>query len=121
MTSGHRAFRQHAEYAEGSDTASTSHPQKSPCAEREKCNMGRLKRVLRSPAGLRHRKKRTHAIGVYPLSPAVLLPDEERSDVLHGYTRVKPRVSARKALCAIFIREPSVYPLSQVKPNVRHL
>ena len=37
LTSGHRAFRQHAEYAEGSDTVSTSHAQKSPCAEREKC------------------------------------------------------------------------------------
>ena len=53
LTSGYREFRQYAEYAEGGDTASTSHTQKSPCAEREKYNIGRPKRVLRSPAGLR--------------------------------------------------------------------
>ncbi len=53
LTSGHREFRQYAEYAEGGDTASTSHTQKSPCAEREKYNIGRPKRVLRSPAGPR--------------------------------------------------------------------
>ena len=53
LTSGHREFRQYAEYAEGSDTAFTSHTQKSPCAEREKYNIGRPKRMLRSPAGPR--------------------------------------------------------------------
>ena len=53
LTSGHREFRQYAEYAEGGDTASTSHTQKSPCAEREKYNIDRPKRVLRSPAGPR--------------------------------------------------------------------
>ena len=53
LTSGHREFRQYAEYAEGGDTASASHTQKSPCAEREKYNIGRPKRVLRSPAGPR--------------------------------------------------------------------
>ena len=32
-----------------------------------------------------------------------------------------PRVSACKPLCAIFLRKPSVYPLSLVKANVGHL
>ena len=58
---------------------------------------------------------------MHPLPPAILLLDERRSNALHGYTRVKPRVSVRKALCAIFIREPSVYSISGVKANVRHL
>ena len=33
----------------------------------------------------------------------------------------KAPVSACKPLCAIFLREPSVYPLSPVKANVGHL
>ena len=32
-----------------------------------------------------------------------------------------PRVSPCEPLCAIFLREPSVYPLSGVKANVGHL
>ena len=32
-----------------------------------------------------------------------------------------PSVSACVPLCAIFLREPSVYPLSPVKANVGHL
>ena len=121
LTSGGREFRQYAEYAEGGDTASTSHTQKSPCAEREKYNIDRPKRVLRSPAGLRHRRKRTHAVGVHPLPPTVHLLDERRSNAQRGCTIVKPCVSACKALCAIFLREPSVYSISGVKANVGRL
>ena len=58
---------------------------------------------------------------MHPLPPAVLLPDAERSNALYGYTRVKPRVSACKPLCVIFIEAPSVYSLSGVTTNVSHL
>ena len=121
LTSGYREFRQYAEYAEGSDTAFTSHTQKSPCAEREKYNIGRPKRVLRSPAGLRRRKKRTHAVGVHPLPPVVLLRDEVAIKYSAQHLKVKPRVSPCVPLCAIFLRKPRVYPLSPVKANVGHL
>ena len=58
---------------------------------------------------------------MHPLPPAVLLPNEGQSNAMHGYTRVKHRVSACKPLCAIFIEAPSVYSLSGVKTNVSHL
>ena len=76
----------------------------------------------RSPAGLRHRRKRTHAIGVHPFSPVVLsvaiLPAAQDRAVAGGG---KSPVSACKPLCAILLRKPSVYPLSPVKVNVGHL
>ena len=75
----------------------------------------------RRPAGPRRRRKRTHATGMYPLFPAVLLTDEGQSNALHGCTRVKPRVSACEPLCAIFLGEPCVYSISDVKANVSHL
>ena len=74
--------------------------------------------MLRSPAGLWCRRKRTHAIGVHPLPPAVLLPDEGRSNALHDCTKVKAPVSACKPLCAILLAKASVYPLSPAKANV---
>ena len=122
LTSGHREFRQYAEYAEGGDTASTSHTQKSPCAEREKYNIGRPKRVLRSPAGPRRRRKRTHAVGVHPLSSAILsvaipLADRDRAVAEGG----KAPVSPCEPLCAILLRKPSVYPLSPAKANAGRL
>ena len=41
--------------------------------------------------------------------------------MLQAVTRTGPCVSACKPLCAIFIKEPSVYPISGVKANVRRL
>ena len=76
----------------------------------------------RSPAGPRHRRKRTHAIGVHPFSPVVLsvaiLPAAQSRAVAGGG---KAPVSACKPLCAIFLRKPSVYPLSGVRANVSRL
>ena len=76
----------------------------------------------RSPAGPRHRRKRTHAIGVHPFSPVVLsvaiLPAAQDRAVAGGG---KAPVSPCGPLCAILLRKPSVYPLSPVKANVGHL
>ena len=73
----------------------------------------------RSPAGPRRRRKRTHAIGVHPLPPAVLsvvisLAAQDRAVAEGG----KARVSPCEPLCAILLRKPSVYPLSRMKANV---
>ena len=77
---------------------------------------------LRSPAGPRRRRKRTHAIGVHPLPPAVLsvtiLLAAQDCAVAGGG---KAPVSACKLLCAIFLRKPRVYPLSSVKASVGRL
>ena len=78
--------------------------------------------MLRSPAGPRRRRKRTHAIGVHPLPPAVLsvaisLAAQDRAVAEGGKARVSPCVP----LCAIFLRKPSVYPLSLAKANVGRL
>ena len=76
----------------------------------------------RSPARPRRRRKRTHAIGVHPLPPAVLsvtisLAAQDCAVAGGG----KAPVSACEPLCAIFLRKPSVYPLSPVKANVGRL
>ena len=76
----------------------------------------------RSPAGPRRRRKRTHAIGVHPLPPAVLsvtisLATQSRTVDEGGKAPISPCVP----LCAIFLRRPSVYPLLTVKANVGHL
>ena len=76
----------------------------------------------RSPAGPRHRRKRTHAIGVHPFSPVVLsvaiLPAAQDRAVAGGG---KAPVSACGTLCAILLAKASVYPLSPAKANVGHL
>ena len=46
---------------------------------------------------------------------------ESGSETLYAAARTKHRVSACKPLCAIFLRKPSVYPLSPVKANVGRL
>ena len=45
----------------------------------------------------------------------------ERSEGSDTTPHPKPPVSACEPLCAIFLRKPSVYPLSPVKANVGHL
>ena len=76
----------------------------------------------RSPAGPRHRRKRTHAIGVHPFSPVVLsvaiLPAAQDCAVAGGG---KAPVSPCEPLCAILLAKASVYPLSLVKAAVGHL
>jgi len=76
----------------------------------------------RSPAGPRHRRKRTHAIGVHPFSPVVLsvaiLPAAQDRAVAGGG---KAPVSPCVPLCAILLRKPSVYPLLGAKANVGRL
>ena len=61
-------------------------------------------------------------MGVHPLPPAVLsvtisLAAQDCAVAGGG----KAPVSACEPLCAIFLRKPSVYPLSPVKANVGHL
>ena len=85
-------------------------------------NSDESKKRSRSPAGPRRRRKRTHAIGVHPLPPAVLsvtisLAAQDCAVAGGG----KAPVSACKPLCAIFLRKPRVYPLSSVKANVGRL
>ena len=76
----------------------------------------------RSPAGPRHRRKRTHAIGVHPFSPVVLsvaiLPAAQDRAVAGGG---KAPVSPCEPLCAILLAKASVYPISPVKANVGRL
>ena len=48
---------------------------------------------------------------------AISLAAQSRAVIAEG----KTPVSACKRLCAIFLRKPSVYPLSGVKANVGHL
>lgn len=85
-------------------------------------NSDKSKKRSRSPAEPRRRRKRTHAMGVHPLPPAVLsvtisLAAQDCAVARGG----KAPVSACKPLCAIFLRKPRVYPLSSVKANVGHL
>lgn len=85
-------------------------------------NSDKSKKRSHSPAGPRRRRKRTHAIGVHPLPPAVLsvtiLLAAQDCAVAGGGNAP---VSACKPLCAIFLRKPRVYPLSSVKANVGRL
>ena len=76
----------------------------------------------RSPAGSRRRRKRTHAVGVHPLPPAVLsvaipLAAQDRAVDGGGKAPVSPCVP----LCAIFLRKPSAYPFLPMKASVGHL
>ena len=73
----------------------------------------------RSPAGPRHRRKRTHAIGVHPFSPVVLsvaiLPAAQDRAVAGGG---KAPVSPCDPLCAILLAKASVYPPQSLETNV---
>ena len=93
-----------------------------PAHRAKNSNIAKLQTGLRSPAGPRRRRKRTHAIGVHPLPPAVLmvaisLAAQDRAVAEGG----KARVSPCEPLCAILLRKPSVYPLSRMKANVGRL
>ena len=146
MTSGRRVFQQHTERTEGSDTTPASHTRKGPvCAERRSRNFGRNKKRSRSPAGPRRLGTATrisaslsrrlsaffgstHGQAPKAAKFAVLPPGHagfpkrvERSEGSDTTPVRNTPVSACEPLCAIFLREPSVYPLSPVKANVGHL
>ena len=53
MTSGHPAFREHAEHAEGSDTTLASHTRKGPERRAYKPQFRQKRKRSRSPAGPR--------------------------------------------------------------------
>ena len=55
-----------------------------------------------------------HPLSLAVLSVAILLTAQSLAVVEEG----NAPVSACKPLCAIFLRKPSVYPLSSVKANV---
>ena len=88
-------------------------------------NSDKSKKRSRSPAGPRRRRKRTHAMGVHPLPPAVLsvtisLAAQDCAVARGG----KAPVSACKPLCAIFLRKPRVYAFiceSECGPFVREV
>ena len=62
LTSGHRAFRRHVEHAESGDTPPCLAHAESTERRAKKSSTAKLQTRQRSPAGLRRRRKRTHAI-----------------------------------------------------------
>ena len=94
--------QQRAVQAESGGTSRFVWYENSPWKVRER-NVGRLMIRSRSPAGPRRRRKRTHAVGVHPLPPAVLsvaipLAAQDRAVAGGGKAPVSPCVP----LCAIF-------------------
>ena len=145
MTSGHPAFREHAEHAEGSDTTLASHTRKGPERRAYKPQFRQKRKRSRSPAGPRRLGTATRIsaslsrrlsafFGSTPdqapkaAKLAVLIPGPGMLVNVRNAPRVvipppseTPPVSACKPLCAILLRKPSVYPLSPVKANVGRL
>ena len=62
LTSGHRAFRRHVEHAESGDPPPCLAHAESTERRAKKSSTAKLQTRQRSPAGLRRRRKRTHAI-----------------------------------------------------------
>ena len=141
MTSGRPAFQQHAKRAEGSDTTPILHTHVWHTSH----NFDRSEKRSRSPAGPRRLGAATRIsaslsrrLSVFFVSTpgqgpkaakyAVLAPGPGMFVNVRNAPRVviappseTPRVSPCEPLCAIFLREPSVYPLSGVKANVGRL
>ena len=136
LTSGCPAFQKHAKHAEGSDTSYVSHTRKALSTECENRNFDRNEKRLRSPAGPRRLGTATRisaslsrrlSVSFRSASDqdpkaakfAVLYPGHagfpkrvKRSEGSDSGPVRKAPVSACEPLCAIFLREPSVYPLS---------
>ena len=145
LTSGRPAFRQHAKHAEGSDTSHVSHAQKALSAGCTSRNFGRSKKdhaaqrgrdaygtATRISTSLSRRLSAffgsTPDQGPKAAKFAVLPPGHagfpkrvKRSEGSDSSPVRKVPVSACGPLCAIFLRKPSVYPLSPVKANVGRL
>ena len=138
MTSGRPAFQQHAKRTEGSDTTPTSHTHVWHTSH----NFDRSEKRSRSPVGPRRLGTATRIsaslfrrlsafFGSTPdqapkaAKLAVLIPGPGMLVNVRNAPRVvipppseTPPVSARKPLCAILLRKPSVYPLLPMKANV---
>ena len=138
MTSGRPAFQQHAKRAEGSDTTPISHTHvwhtshnfdRSEKRSRSPAGPRRLGTATRISASLSRRLSAffgsTHDQAPKAAKHAVLVPGPGMFVNVRNGPRVvipppseTPRVSPCEPLCAIFLRKPSVYPLSSVKANV---
>ena len=145
MTSGRPAFRQHVKRSEGSDTTPTSLVQKVLRTERKNSNITklqtdhaaqrgrdaygtatrisaslsrRLSAFFESTSRARSQSGKVRRSGTRPGDVRERAVRVEGSD--SGPVRKAP-VSPCVPLCAIFLREPSVYPLSPVKANVGRL
>lgn len=84
--------------------------------------LDRYAKELRSPAGPRRRRKRTHAIGVHPLPSAVLFVWYLMATQAPAVTaKWKAPVSACGPLCAIFREGWHPFPTDNPGRSVRHL
>ena len=144
MTSGRPAFREHAKRAEGSYTT-TSHTQKTMSAGCTNPDFDRSKKdhaaqrgrdafgtATRISASLSRRLSAFFESTSRPRSqsgkvrrsdtrPGDVCERAERSEGSDSGPVRKAPVSPCEPLCAIFLREPSVCPLSLVKANVGRL
>ena len=145
LTSGRPAFQQHTEHAEGNDTTPRLAHSESPERRVYKPQLRQKRKRSRSPAEPRRLRAATRISAsllrrlsaffrsVSDQDPkaaklAVLIPGPGMLVNVRNAPRVvipppseTPPVSACKPLCAIFLRKPSVYPLSLVKANVGRL
>ena len=145
MTSGRPAFQQHAEHTKSGDTTprlahAENHERrmyKSTLSTKAKYHAAQRGRdacgtATRISASLSRRLSAffgsTHDQAPKAAKFAVLNPGHagfpkrvERSEGSDTTPVRNTPVSACEPLCAIFLREPSVYPLSPVKANVGHL
>ena len=145
MTSGRPVFQQHTKRTEGSDTTHASHTRKTMSAgctnpdfdKSEKDHAAQRGRdafgtATRISASLSRRLSAFFESTSRPRSqsgkvrrsdtrPGDVCERAERSEGSDSGPVRKAPVSACKPLCAIFLRKPSVYPLSLVKANVGRL
>ena len=145
FASGRPAFQKHAKHAEGSDTTHASHTQKAlsaGCTNRNfdksekitlpsgaatprnsdthhahRCSAGSL-RSLRAPPD---QDPKAAKFAVLTPGPGMFVNVRNAPRVVIPPPSESPSVSPCKPLCAIFLEEPSVYPLLPVKANVGHL
>ena len=144
LISGRPAFQQHVKRAEGSDTTPAPYMRKALNAGRTSRNFDKSKKITRPSGAATPRDSDAHERVAVPQALCVLWEhprpspksgkarrsDTRPGDVRERAVRVEgndsapsemPPVSACKPLCAIFLRKPSVYPLSGVKANVGRL
>ena len=146
FASGRPAFQQHAEHAEGSDSALPPCTFRKYCTQSEKTatspNCKQSSAAQRGRDASEQRRASCASLfrwlsaffgstpGQDPKAAkfAVLIPGPGMLVNVRNAPRVvipppseTPPVSACKPLCAILLRKPSVYPLSPVKANVGRL
>ena len=141
MASGRPAFQKHAKHAEGSDTTPASHAQKALSAGCTSRNFDKSKKITQPSGAATPRNSDAHKRIAVPKAFCVLWEHPRpspksgktcRSDTRPGDVGERAErsessdttpiqntpVSACVPLCAIFLRKPSVYPLSSAKANV---